>query len=103
MFKPIHELSMSIDCAFSGLPEATCSHCLGQDEKDPGSDDYEIIGRPFEAQYSGVCTLDYDHRIKRGEKISRVQHAGNPFLPVSGVACAACTVDLPRATGHSNF
>lgn len=93
------------ECDFSGLPKEFCAHCKGDklgDEKAPvyGNDDeseFEIIGRVFEAQYSGVCTINYDHRVKRGDRVAKVQRADNPMLPVSGVACAACVKVLPHA------
>lgn len=65
--------------------------------EDDTDDDFELIGRWFEAQFSGHCTLDYEHRIRRGDKVSRVQHASNPMLPVTGVACSACVKVLPHA------
>lgn len=60
-------------------------------------DEYEIIGRVFEAAFPGHCTIDYEHRVKRGDSVARVQRADNPMLPVTGVACRACTLVLPRA------
>jgi hypothetical protein len=97
MTKPITELSYDKDCEFSGLPEATCSHCLKQDDSDilPESE-YEIVAT-FDAQFHGWCNIDSEHRIKKGSKVARVQHADNPLLPVPGVACATCILDLPRA------
>lgn len=59
--------------------------------------EYEIIGRRFESQFSGRCAVDWNHRVKRGDIVAKVQRADNPFLPVAGVACGACTKDLPRA------
>lgn len=52
---------------------------------------YEAIGRRFESQFRGTCTLDYEHKIKRGDRVTRIQRADNPMLPISGVACANCT------------
>lgn len=57
---------------------------------------YEVIGRTFEAQYSGHCTVEYRHRIRRGDTVARVQKADNPMLPVPGVACSLCVKLLPR-------
>lgn len=86
------------ECEFSGLPENTCSHCIGDDDLgNVNEDDYERISKIFPAMFPGQCTIDPDHRIKRGDKVSRVQHADNPMLTVSGVACASCTILLPRA------
>lgn len=93
------------ECDFSGLPKVFCAHCKGdtlRDEKPTvyGNDDeteFEIIGRTFEAQYSGVCTINYDHKVRRGDRVARVQRADNPMLPITGVACASCTKILPHA------
>lgn len=59
--------------------------------------EFEIIGRTFEAQYHGVCTLDYDHRVRRGDRVARIQRADNPMLPITGVACKNCIAFLPHA------
>lgn len=58
---------------------------------------FERIGRNFPAGYNGTCTIDYDHRIRRGDTVSKVQKVRNPMVPVSGVACAACTKVIPHA------
>ena len=93
------------ECDFSGLPRATCSHCTGDvEEKAPvyGNDDdeeFEVIGKVFEAQYSGHCTIEYAHKIRRGDRVARVQRVSNPMLPVAGVACAMCVKILPKANG----
>lgn len=94
--KKIHELSLDITCDFSLLPEATCAHCLGHDNDILPESDYEITVL-MTAQFHGTCTIDPEHRIRKGDTIARVQHADNPFLPVPGVACASCVLDLPRA------
>ena len=60
-------------------------------------DDYERTGRIFEAAFPGHCTIDYDHPIKRGDPVTRLQRADNPMLPVPGVACKTCTKLVPRA------
>lgn len=57
---------------------------------------FEVIGRAFDSQFTGRCTIEYDHRIRRGDLVARVQRADNPMLPVPGVACAACVKVLPR-------
>lgn len=61
--------------------------------------DYERIGRIFDAQYPGRCVFDYDHRVKLRDSVSKVRLRENPFLPISGVACKACTRLLPAARG----
>ncbi len=58
---------------------------------------YERIGRTFPSGYNGSCTIDYDHRIRRGDVVSKVQKISNPMVPVSGVACASCTKVIPHA------
>jgi hypothetical protein len=59
--------------------------------------EYEMIGRRFQAQYGGVCTINMDHIVKRQDWVSKVQFADNPMLPVSGVACTSCTRILSHA------
>lgn len=59
--------------------------------------EYELIGRWFHAQFPGHCAVDWEHLIRRGEKVQRVQRADNPMLPVQGVACPSCVKMLPRA------
>lgn len=100
MTKPIYELRMDVECELSGLPEATCSHCLGQDNDLDyrGIDgDFERVSPKFPSQYTGTCVLDRSHTIKRGDIVCKVQHSDNPLIPVPGVACANCTYDLPVA------
>jgi hypothetical protein len=59
--------------------------------------EYEVRGRVFEAQFTQTCTLDEDHRIRRGTKVAKVQRADNPFILVPGVACALCIKGMPRS------
>lgn len=59
--------------------------------------DFEIVA-VFEAQFHGFCAVDRAHVVKRGDRVSKVQHADNPMVPVAGVACKACTWALPRAS-----
>ena len=56
--------------------------------------DYEIVGKPFEAQYPGHCAINRDHTVRRKDRVARVQRADNPMLPVPGVACKACVNTL---------
>lgn len=94
---------MSVElCDWSELPKSSCAHCNVKEEPVSvfGNDDereFEIIGHPFPAQYGGVCTLDYDHRIRRGDRVAKVQRADNPMLIVSGVACKDCIKGMPHA------
>lgn len=60
-------------------------------------EDFETVGRGFEAQFPGRCAIVYEHKIQRGDLVSRVQRADNPMLPVPGVACKVCTRLIPRA------
>jgi len=62
----------------------------------PDPDDYEKIGREFEAAFPSHCALNWDHAVKRGDRVSRIQRADNPMLPVTGVACKTCTKLIPR-------
>lgn len=58
--------------------------------------DYEILAI-FPSQFGGYCTIEPSHRIKKGDRVSKIQRADNPMVPVPGVACSICTLDLPRA------
>lgn len=57
--------------------------------------DYEIIA-VFESKFTGHCIINWDHKIKRGQKVARVRRTDNPFVPVSGVVCWSCARLLPR-------
>lgn len=106
------------ECEKSGLARYECAHCQGHklgDEQDvvhyghldpdkPLDESYydedllyEVIGRSFQAVYSGVCTIDHDHEIRRGDKVARVRHADNPLIAVGGVACKNCIREIPKA------
>lgn len=99
----LSDLPMDKICLFSDLPMATCSHCRGDDLEDLTSDweenDFEIVGRVFETAFRSVCRVNDEHTVRKGDKVARLRHGDNPMLPVSGVACAACTKELPRARG----
>lgn len=60
----------------------------------------ELVGRIFEAQYPGKCAVDWDHKVKRGDRVSRVAWADNPGIPVSGVACKNCVKIMPTAANE---
>lgn len=60
-------------------------------------EEFEVQGQPFTTAYRGNCTVDFDHVIKPGEKVARVQRADNPMLPVPGVACHRCIRLMARA------
>ncbi len=100
------------ECEWSGLAKAFCAHCTGDklgDEKDQPKygnldlsrddpeDVFEVVGRAFEAKYKGYCAINYDHKIKLGQRVARVQRKDNPMIPVSGVACSECIRILPKA------
>lgn len=104
------------ECDYSGLAKIFCAHCRGDklgDEKPEiqkygnldverdGSEDpedvFEIVGRAFEAKYKGRCTINYDHVIKMGSRVAKVQRQDNPMIPVAGVACEKCIRLLPKA------
>lgn len=57
-------------------------------------DRYEIDGRIFEAVYPGRCTIDSEHKIKRGDRVAKLTRKDNPMLPVPGVACKLCTDEI---------
>jgi hypothetical protein len=59
-------------------------------DRDP-DEIYETTGPLIDAQWSGRCAVNRDHRIKRGDTVSKIQYKDNPILPVSGVACKSCT------------
>ena len=67
---------------------------------DEDEGEYELIGRWFHAQFPGHCAIDWEHLIRKGDKVSRIQHADNPMLPIQGVACKSCVILLPRATNR---
>lgn len=58
--------------------------------------DYEIIA-VFDSMFTGTCVVDRNHIVRRGDRVSKLQHSTNPMIPVSGVACKACTIMLPNA------
>lgn len=58
--------------------------------------DYEIVHTMI-AKDHGRCCLDEEHKIKRGDKIGKLQHSNNPFVPIPGWACKKCIEWLPRA------
>lgn len=58
--------------------------------------EYEVIN-VFPSQFNGFCTLDFGHKIRRGDRVVKLQRADNPLVPVPGVACKICALDIPRA------
>jgi len=58
--------------------------------------DYERSGTPFRSGFSGRCTIDDDHLIRRDDLVVRVRLQENPFVHVPGVACKGCTIMLPK-------
>lgn len=58
--------------------------------------EYEWTAK-FWSQYSGYCTLNPDHRFKKGELVAKIQKADNPFITITGVACKHCLLDIPKA------
>lgn len=85
-------------CVKTGEDMVHCEHCSDPDYFDVPDEgpDYETLGRAFKSQYSGSCTVEYRHHIKRGDLVSRVRRADNPNILVTGVACKTCTLMLPR-------
>jgi len=58
--------------------------------------EYEVVHTMISKE-SGVCCLNDSHRIRRGDKIGKLQRADNPFIPVAGWACRHCTVIYPKS------
>jgi hypothetical protein len=84
-------------CDFSLLYRYECAHCTTMDDSDITPDhDYEIV-TIFPSQFGGYCTLDDRHRIRKGDRVSKLRRADNPMVSVPGVACQYCTLDLPKA------
>jgi len=90
-------------CEKTDMPKYSCAHCQGIKEEpvavfgNADVQEFELIGRRFQAVYGGVCTINFDHIVKRQDWVSKVQFSDNPMLPVSGVACAQCVRVLPHA------
>ena len=91
------------NCELFEIPKEFCAHCNKVQEEPAavyGNDDlleFEAVGRRFQARYSGSCTINYGHSIRRGDWVTRVQRADNPMIPVSGVACTSCTRSIDHA------
>lgn len=84
------------ECDISGLPQATCAHCTGDEDLSAASiEDEWVVIRLFTARESGHCCLVFEHKIKRGDVIGKLQHADNPFVPVPGWACKSCAKSFP--------
>lgn len=66
------------------------------DEEFEAVEPYEIVA-VFDAQFPGHCNMNWEHKIKPGVRVARLQHANNPALPVPGVACTKCMRDLEFA------
>lgn len=58
--------------------------------------EFEITSN-FPSQFAGYCTLNDTHRIRKGERVSKLRRADNPLISVPGVACSICSLDIPRA------
>lgn len=58
--------------------------------------EFEVV-ETFNALYTGSCTLDNRHDIRRGTRVGKVRQIDNPLIPIPGVACASCVKFLPRA------
>lgn len=84
-------------CDYSLLHRYECAHCMNIDDSDITPDhDYEIVSI-FPSQFGGVCNLEPAHRIRKGDRVSKIRRADNPMVPLSGVACSYCTLEFPRA------
>jgi len=58
--------------------------------------DYEIVSN-FPSQFTGYCNIEERHRIRKGERVSKLRRADNPLVIIPGVACSLCSMDFPRA------
>lgn len=58
--------------------------------------EYEVSST-FLSQFSGICNLYEGHRIRKGDRIGKLQRADNPMIQLPGVACKWCITDYPRA------
>lgn len=86
-------------CDFSLLHRYECAHCMTLDDSDITPDhDYEVVAY-FPSQFSGWCTIEDSHRIRKGDRVSKIRLADNPMVSIPGVACAMCTRDIPKAKG----
>lgn len=97
----IPDNSLFEECDFSGLPKASCAHCLKHDDSfldgtDASTDEAFVIVAVFATQWAQSCTIDRSHRIKRGDMVGKVKRTDNPFIVVPGVACESCVRDYPR-------
>lgn len=55
------------------------------------------VTNTFLSQFSGRCTINEDHLVRKGDKVGKVRKADNPMIPIRGVCCKACVFDFPRA------
>lgn len=84
-------------CDYSLLHRYECAHCMNVDDSDITPDhDYEVTAI-FAAQFASTCTLNESHRIRKGDRVGKLQYADNPYISIPGVACKYCTTDYPRA------
>lgn len=58
--------------------------------------EYELVA-VFPSQFSGYCTLDERHKIKKRDRVGKLRRADNPMVSVPGVTCKFCTLDFPKA------
>lgn len=84
-------------CDWSLMHRYECAHCMNIDDSDIEPDhEYEITAI-FPSQFGGYCTIEPSHRIRKGDRVSKIQRADNPMIVIPGVACSVCTLDFPRA------
>jgi hypothetical protein len=60
--------------------------------------EYEIVAN-FPSQFTGWCTLNDSHKIRKGDRVSKLRRADNPLVGIPGVACPNCSLNIPRAKG----
>lgn len=59
-------------------------------------DEVEIYAT-FVVSYPARCRINWDHRIKMGEKAGKLQYKKNPMIPIAGSACQSCMKEISKA------
>jgi hypothetical protein len=85
-------------CEWSLMHRYECAHCLEPDADITPDHEYEIVSN-FPSQFGGYCNLEESHRIRKGDRVSKIRRADNPLISIPGVTCRICSLDIPRAKG----
>lgn len=59
-------------------------------------DQVEVIAT-FIVAYPATCAIDWDHKVKVGQRAGKLARKDNPMIPVPGSACQDCLTWLPKA------